>query len=162
MALLENSLVIKRSGLPNAGKGLFTKVFIPKGTKIVEYKGTITTWKEVDHKQGENGYIYYVKRNYVIDARPHPEALARYANDARGLFRVKGMTNNAEYTEEGNKVYITATKDIYPGKEIFVAYGKEYWDVIRYNIKLEEKRRQASKQKNTRTNKTNTNKPKNK
>ena len=161
MALLENSLVIKRSGLPDAGKGLFTKVFIPKGTKIVEYKGTITTWKEVDHKQGENGYIYYVKRNYVIDARPHPEALARYANDARGLFRVKGMNNNAEYTEEGNKVYITATKDIDPGKEIFVAYGKEYWDVIRYNIKLEEKKRQASKQKPGRTNNTKPDKLKN-
>lgn len=146
MALLESSLVIKRSGLPGAGKGLFTRIFIPKGTKIVEYKGTITTWKEVDHKQGENGYIYYVKRNYVIDARPHPEALARYANDARGLFRVKGMNNNAEYTEEGNKVFITATKDIYPGKEIFVAYGKEYWDVIRYNIRLEEKNRRTDKQ----------------
>lgn len=140
MALLEKSLAIKKSGLPGAGKGLFTKVFIPKGTKIVEYKGTITTWKEVDHKQGENGYIYYVKRNYVIDARPHPTALARYANDAKGLFRVKGMTNNAEYTEENNQVFITATKDIDPGQEIFVDYGKEYWEVIRYNLKLEQKR----------------------
>jgi uncharacterized protein len=137
MAFLENSLVIKKSGLPGAGKGLFTKVFIPKGTKVVEYKGTITTWREVDHKKGENGYIYYVKRNYVIDARPHPEALARYANDAKGLFRVKGFTNNAEYTEEGNKVYIVTKKDIAPGKEIFVDYGKEYWDVIRYNLKIE-------------------------
>jgi uncharacterized protein len=137
MALLEKSLAVKRSGLPGAGKGLFTKVFIPKGTKVVEYKGTITTWKEVDHKKGENGYIYYVKRNYVIDARPHPEALARYANDAKGLFRVKGISNNAEYTEEGNKVYIVAKKDIEPGREIFVDYGKEYWDVIKYNLKIE-------------------------
>ena len=93
MTIPENKLVVKRSGLPNAGKGLFTKVFIPKGALIVEYNGTITTWKEVDHTDGENGYIYYVKRNYVIDARPHPDALARYANDARGLKRVKGMKN---------------------------------------------------------------------
>ena len=138
MTIPENKLVVKRSGLPNAGKGLFTKVFIPKGALIVEYNGTITTWKEVDHTDGENGYIYYVKRNYVIDARPHPDALARYANVARGLKRVKGMTNNAEYAEVGLKVFIKASKNILAGSEIFADYGKEYWDVIRYNLKLEE------------------------
>lgn len=133
----KNKLVIKRSQLPRAGKGLFTKVFIPKDALIVEYKGKITTWKEVDHSEGDNGYIYYVKRNYVIDARPHPTALARYANDARGLQRQKGITNNAAYAEIGLKVFIKAKKDIAAGSEILVDYGKEYWDNIRYNIKLE-------------------------
>jgi len=38
MALLEKQLVVKRSAIPNSGKGLFTKKFIPKGTRIVEYK----------------------------------------------------------------------------------------------------------------------------
>jgi SET domain-containing protein len=140
MKLLENKLVVKRSTLPGAGKGLFTKVMIPKGTKVVEYKGTITTWKEVDHTEGENGYIYYVKRNYVIDARPHPKALARYANDARGLERIKGITNNSEYKEEGLKVFIVTKKDIPAGSEILVDYGQEYWKVIRYNMRLERKK----------------------
>ena len=31
------------------------------------------------------------------------------------------------------KVYITATKNIPANGEIFVGYGKEYWDVIREN-----------------------------
>ena len=138
MTIPENKLVVKRSGLAGAGKGLFTKVFIPKGALIVEYKGTITTWKEVDHTDGENGYIYYAKRTHVIDARPHPDALARYANDARGLKRIKGMVNNAEYTEEGIKVFIKASKNIPSGSEILVDYGKEYWDAIRHNLKLEQ------------------------
>jgi uncharacterized protein len=138
----ESQLRIKASTLPGAGKGLFTKVFIPKGTLIAEYRGTITTWKEVDHTEGENGYIYYVKRNYVIDARPHADAFARYANDARGLIRVKGITNNAEYTEKGLQVFIVATKDIPANAEIFVAYGKEYWEAIRYNQKIERLQRQ--------------------
>jgi hypothetical protein len=47
MALLEKQLVIKKSALPNAGMGLYTTIFIEKGTRIVEYKGKITTWKEV-------------------------------------------------------------------------------------------------------------------
>lgn len=133
MTINENKLIVKRSGLPGAGKGLFTKIFIPKGTPIVEYKGTITTWKEVDHTDGENSYIYYVKRNFVIDARPHPKSLARYANDARGLKKVKGMSNNAEYKEYGLSVFIVAKKNIPAGSEILVEYGKEYWDSIRYN-----------------------------
>ena len=32
-----------------------------------------------------------------------------------------------------------AAKDIPAGSEIIVSYGKEYWDVIRENIKLHEK-----------------------
>jgi SET domain-containing protein len=138
MIMLEKNLFVKQSGLPGAGKGLFTKVFIPKGAQIIEYKGTITTWKEVDHTDGDNGYIYYVKRNYVIDARPHPKELARYANDARGLKKIKNITNNAEYQEKGLKVFIVAKKNIAAGTEIFVDYGKEYWDNIRYNMKLEQ------------------------
>jgi hypothetical protein len=33
-------------------------------------------------------------------------------------------------------VYIDATRDIPAGAEILVDYGKEYWDVIRYNQKI--------------------------
>lgn len=139
MALLEDQLVVKRSGIPGSGKGLFTKKFIPKGTRIVEYKGKISTWGEVDHKKGSNGYIYYVKRNHVIDAGNSTKALARYANDARGLQRVKGITNNSVYTEDGLHVFIEAKKDIPAGAEILVDYGKEYWDVIRHNNKISEK-----------------------
>jgi uncharacterized protein len=138
MTIPENKLVVKRSTINGSGKGLFTKVFIPKGTRIIEYKGAITTWKKVKQTKGENGYIYYVKSNWVIDAAPYPKALARYANDARGLKRVKGIINNAEYKEYGLKVYIVAKKDIPAGSEILVGYGKEYWDTIRYNLKIEE------------------------
>jgi SET domain-containing protein len=137
MALLEKQLEVKRSTIPASGKGLFTKKFIPKGTRIVEYKGKITTWKEVKHDNGSNGYIYYVNRNHVIDARTYTKALARYANDARGLQKVNGITNNAVYTEDNLKVYIESTKDILPNSEILVAYGKEYWDTIRHNNGLD-------------------------
>ena len=136
MALLEKQLFIKRSNVPGAGKGLFTKKAIPKGTRIVEYKGKITTWKEVDHHQGKNGYIYYVKRDHVIDAFTYEKALARYANDAKGLNKVKELNNNAEYVEDGLKVYIESRKDIPAGGEILVDYGKEYWETIRFNLQL--------------------------
>ena len=148
MALLENQLVVKRSTIPNSGKGLFTKKFIPKGTRIVEYKGRVSTWKEVDIDEGRNGYIYYINRNHVINAQPFPKYLGRYANDAQGMSRIKGITNNSRYMADMQtmRVYIEAVKDIPAGGEILVQYGKEYWDVIKHNLRIDEKEK-AKKEK---------------
>lgn len=148
MALLEKQLFVKKSTIPNSGKGLFTKKFIPKGTRIVEYKGRISTWAEVKDEDGKNGYIFYVNRNHVIDALPRLSALARYANDARGLVRIKGLLNNCDYITDGKKAYIESKKDIPAGAEIFVDYGKDYWKVIRDNLKIwkdEAKEKEATK-----------------
>jgi SET domain-containing protein len=136
MALLSKQLYIKNSTIPKAGKGLFTKKPIPKGTRIIEYTGKRSTWKEVKDEDGKNGYIFYINRNNVIDAKRNTKALARYANDARGLVRIKGLLNNADYVVDGLKAYIESKKDIPAGGEIFVDYGKDYWKVIRDNIKL--------------------------
>lgn len=144
MALLEKQLEVKESTIPGSGKGLFTKTFIPKGTRIVEYKGRITVWKEVKN-DSDNGYIYTINNNHVIDARKHLKALARYANDARGLVRVKGITNNCTYVNDGLKAYIESVKDIPAGAEIFVDYGKEYWDVVRENLKLDKEKLRKQK-----------------
>jgi hypothetical protein len=134
MALLEKQLIVKRSTLRGAGKGLFTTRDIPRGTKIVEYKGRVTKWREVDSQEGLNGYIYYVNKNHVIDAGPAKEAVARYANDAKGIVRTEGVINNCTYIIEGLKVYIKSMRHIPAGSELFVGYGKEYWDIIKENL----------------------------
>lgn len=136
MALLEKQLFVKKSTIPNSGKGLFTKKLIPKGTRIVEYKGRISAWKDVKDEDGKNGYIFYVNRNHVINALPVKSALARYANDARGLVRIKGVTNNCDYITDGKKAYIESKKVIPAGGEILVDYGGDYWKVIRENMKM--------------------------
>ncbi len=136
MVLLSKQLFVKTSAIPHGGKGLFTRKLINKGERIVEYRGRMMTWKDVDHREGSNGYIYFINRNHVLDAFTYKKALGRYANDARGIGRVKGLTNNAEYNSKGLKVYIEAMKDIPAGSEILVAYGKEYWEVIRHNYKI--------------------------
>jgi uncharacterized protein len=145
MALYEKHLYVKKSKLPNAGKGLFTKVDIPKGVRIVQYKGKITEWKYVKHDDGKNGYIFYIKRYHVIDALPTPQHLARYANDAKGLTRIKGMTNNCDYITDGLKAYIESKKEIKKGSEILVDYGPDYWKTIRENINLSKKEKQIEK-----------------
>jgi len=132
MALLEKQLEVKESTISGAGKGLFTKIFIPKGTRIVEYKGRLTTWKEVKNDY-KNGYIYSINAKNVIDAKTYKKALGRYANDASGSGRKKGLANNSQYVADGLKIYIEAVKDIPAESEILVSYGKEYWEVTRKN-----------------------------
>lgn len=136
MALLEKELEIKPSIIPGSGQGLFTKVDIPKGSRIAEYTGRITTWKEVKNNWS-NVYLYTVKPNHVIDASGSKKVLARYVNDANGLTRIKGLTNNSEFFNDGLRVFIVATKNIAAGEEILSAYGKEYWEVARANLKLD-------------------------
>ena len=132
-----NTLYISESTLPGAGKGLFTREAIQKGSRILEYKGRIRTWKEVEDAGVFNGYVLYMTANHVIDASTYLKSLGRYANDAKGLVRIKGITNNAEYREEGKRVFIHATRNIPPGGEILVDYGKEYWDVVKENNRIE-------------------------
>lgn len=131
MALLEKQLYLKKSLLPGAGKGLFTKKEIPKGTVIVEYKGRVTTWDAIKHEDGKNAYLYYINSKRVINAKPFPKTFARYANDAMGRVRVKGIRNNAEYIEKNKKCYIRSTRKIREGEEIFVSYGREYWQMMK-------------------------------
>lgn len=130
MALFEKYLVVKKSLLAKAGKGLFTKNDIAKGKRIVEYKGRIQKWKDVKHEDGHNGYLMLINRNAVINAM-RSKTFGRYANDATGLSKKPGLRNNAEYVSEGRKCFIESTRKIKKGEEILVGYGREYWRLIR-------------------------------
>lgn len=133
-------LETRLSNIPNAGKGLFTKTDIGKDSLIIEYKGRVTTWDEVKD-DAANAYLYYVSEKFVIDAGPFPRAIARFANDAQGITKVKGMRNNAVYERHGDKVFIKAVRDISAGDEILVSYGKEYWDTHRRNERIDREAR---------------------
>ncbi|MBN8696298.1 MAG: SET domain-containing protein [Bacteroidetes bacterium] len=144
---MSKDLVVKKSTLPGAGKGLFTKRDIKKGERIIEYLGEIITEKELDKRAEKDiyGYAMFISKKKCIDAYFTPNELARYANDAKGLSKVKGLNNNASYEVWRNRGWIKAEKDIPAGSEIFVSYGAEYWKDIRYNIKLDKEREKEAK-----------------
>ena len=141
--------IVKKSILPGAGKGLFTKKDIKKGERVVEYLGEIVTEAELDRRAEKDiyGYAFYISKKKCIDAYFTPKELARYANDAKGLTKIKGINNNCCYVVYKNSGWIKAEKNIKAGEEIFVAYGAEYWKDIRDNIKLD-KEKLAQKKKN--------------
>ena len=143
-----SKLVVKKSTIPGSGKGLFTKRDIKKGERIIEYLGEIITEAECNRRAENNfsGYVFYISKRKCIDAYSDHKALARYANDARGLIRIKGIKNNCCYEIWKNRGWINAEKNIKAGDEIFVSYGAEYWRDIRHNIKLEKETQKAKTQ----------------
>ena len=135
MSTALNPLYVDNSSIPSAGKGLFTSADIEKGNIVTEYTGDISTWEQVRH-DASNLYIYFVNEDYVINAKEHPEVVARYANDAYGLTRVPGLHNNARFVNINGKIFIKAMKLIKAGSEIFVDYGKSYWETVKKNREL--------------------------
>ncbi len=135
----EYMLQVKKSRLPNSGKGLFTDKLIKKDEIVVEYKGEIVTWAECEKRANNDGggYAFYITKKHCIDAFPTKDALGRYANDARGLARVEGIRNNSKYDVRSKRCYIVATRNIKAGEEILVHYGQAYWNVYRAELKKE-------------------------
>ncbi len=132
------ALKVKTSTLPNSGKGLFTTIAIKKGEKVIEYLGEIIDWKEYEKRveRDEDGYLFFINKKNCIDAFNTKEHIARYANDAQGLSKIKGLKNNCDYVIEKNRCFVVSKRDIIANEEIFVSYTKEYWDCVRYNIKI--------------------------
>lgn len=131
------NLEVKKSAIPGAGKGLFAKSLFKRGERIVEYTGEVITWAECRRRNekldGIGAYYFYISDRKCVDAQHCPDSLARYANDAAGIVRIPGIRNNARFEVHRGRPYIIASKNIKPGEEIFVSYGKEYWDAMRDN-----------------------------
>lgn len=127
-------LVIRKSIIPGAGKGLRTTSPIRKGDLIVEYKGENMTWEQCLRRYRKNinhaAYLFFVSSKNCVDAQNTLDELARYANDANGFVKVKGITNNSEYCIVKGKPYIKATKNIPANSEIFVDYAGDYWEMM--------------------------------
>jgi len=128
-------LSIKPSQLPRAGLGLFAEKDFKKGDIIVKYDGEKISWKEClkrNQAQELYGYYYlYINSRKCIDAQYTLWAKGRYANDAAGLSRVAGLRNNARYEVVKGEVFITASRNIKAGVEIFVSYGRSYWNILK-------------------------------
>lgn len=131
------ALVIKKSKLPGAGKGLFTTKAIRKDAKVIEYRGEIIGYKEYRRRarKEQDHYLFYLRRELCIDSLYTPQYKARYANDAAGITRLKGIRNNSDFIIYDDKCFIVSSRDIKAGEEIFVNYTKPYWDCMRKRMK---------------------------
>jgi hypothetical protein len=118
------NLVVKKSNIPKANKGLFTTIDVKKGQNIVPYTGEILNQNQLDSRygNGQADYTFKVNNNdRYIDARSTKSSIGRYANTNPGH-------NNASFSidNRNQKVNIKASKNIKKDGEVYVAYGRNY------------------------------------
>ena len=109
-----------------AGLGLFTKTLHLSGELVCFYEspegGTIPTKEAL--KLSDKSYLMRLGPQTYVDLKPHPQSIARYINDCRDP-----RAHNAKFVKiaEEGKAEVVATRDILPGEEVYVDYGKWYW-----------------------------------
>jgi hypothetical protein len=122
-------LVLKPSGIPGAGTGLFTTVAIGKNKNIARYTGQVKSLEE--YNVNPSGYAVALSRGRVLDAASTQAGIARYANDCRPKNKRSGHCsgNNARFVvnHRTDSVWLRSTKKILAGSEILISYGKSYW-----------------------------------
>ncbi|MCB9357616.1 MAG: SET domain-containing protein-lysine N-methyltransferase [Calditrichaeota bacterium] len=107
---------VKRSKLH--GRGLFARKDIPKGTKIIEYRGLRIPESElpdVDESKPEayHTVIFSLDDGTMIDASRKGNA-AQYANHS--------CSPNSDTIEEDGRIYIRSLRKIRRGEEILYDY----------------------------------------
>ena len=102
------------------GRGVFALRRIPKGVRIIEYKGKLITDKEADrrysrmHANSPHTMLFSLDGGLVIDA-------TRRGNSARWINH--SCASNCEIEEEGHRIFIDARRDIRAGEELTYDYN---------------------------------------
>ena len=109
--------VVKKS--PIHGKGVFATRRIPKGTRLIEYKGERISWEEADRRyddsiQPHHTFLFAVDDKVVIDAGVR-------GNDARWINH--SCDPNCEAVDEDGRIFIETIRDIEPGEELTYDYS---------------------------------------
>ena len=117
---------------PGAGRGVFARRAIPKGTRLMEYQGERITHAEADrryakeHEFSPHTMLFAVNEKVVIDATRRGNS-ARYINHS--------CVPNCEAVEEEGRIFIETLRKIAPGEEL----------TYDYNLVLEERHTPAVK-----------------
>lgn len=125
----EDQLLIAPSGIAQAGSGLFTTKARRKGDRIAPYMGKYVKLTSPNEKYG-GAYVLQLTKTLFIDAAAPSSGAARYSNTARphNVARKECRGNNAHFTlnRRNGTAWITATRSIPAGEEVFTAYGGSY------------------------------------
>lgn len=109
---------VRRSSIH--GRGVFATATIPRGERIIEYKGQRVTWDEAmkrpdsDPDDPAHTFLFELADGRVIDARVRGNA-ARWINHSCA-------PNCVTFEDERGRVFIEARRTIKPGEELSYDY----------------------------------------
>ena len=125
---LPPEIKIKKSVIPGAGMGAFSRTFIPKGTRIGPYTGEILNLDKIDGET-DTSYMWEIvvdgKRQYVDGKNEKSATWMRFVNFARNV----NEQNLVAYQYLG-QIYYRTFRDIDPNMELLVWYGEEYTEEL--------------------------------
>jgi len=106
---------------PIHGRGVFALRRIPKGTRVIEYRGERISNEEADRRheetnQGPFTLLFEVDESTIIDAGVGGNS-ARYINHS--------CSPNCESVNDDGHIFIEARRDIRPGEELSYDYRLE-------------------------------------
>lgn len=117
-------LEVRKSLIKDAGLGLFALREFQKGQDLCNYEGNVL--RSVTESQCKRGYILQLSQHYFIDAESFYSGPARFINDN---LKSKSKINTCFVVNQRQKTCaIRAIKTIKPNSEIYVKYGKDYWE----------------------------------
>ena len=133
-----HGVYVRKSQIPNAGLGLFTRRPIEKKQTIIPYGGYEVTPSDYTRRRknaADSRYVVRRSNHTFVDAEDSSRSnAARYVNELKPRQRAGDQrSNNAKITEDkSGKLELEATKDIAPKKEILVDYkatGEEDFEI---------------------------------
>jgi hypothetical protein len=142
-SFLNNGLELLPSLLPNAGRGVFCTRNFEKNDIICEYSGTVCKGLSKDFryraKLGSlnviDGYRFLDNQTYI-----NPGSMINDAKDIKGYNcyfylskeQSENRKKNTHFENKGFRtplrLFVVASKDIAKGSELYLSYGKTYWD----------------------------------
>ena len=109
---------VRRS--PIHGRGVFAKVDIPKGERVIEYKARKITWAQADRwyaddeSKPSHTFLFTLDDKYVLDGN-------KDANSARWINH--SCNPNCESDIVDGRIWIESIRNIKAGDELFYDYG---------------------------------------
>jgi hypothetical protein len=110
--------VVRRS--PIHGRGVFARVDIPKGERVIEYKARRITWAQADRwyaddeSKPSHTFLFTLDDKYVLDGN-------KDANSARWINH--SCKPNCESEIVDGRIWIESIRNIKAGEELFYDYN---------------------------------------
>ncbi|HEV3244745.1 MAG TPA: SET domain-containing protein [Candidatus Paceibacterota bacterium] len=102
---------------PGMGWGLFACGPLAQGEFVVEYTGHKVPSKVANASKSK--YLFEIDKHWTIDGE---------GQENHGRWLNHSCVPNVEALSEGDRIMFYAVRDIFPGEEMTIDYGKEYFD----------------------------------
>ena len=115
-------ITIRKSNIPNAGRGAFTNVNIEENTYLGQYKGTVTSYYP-------NQYSKYIFQTTLNNNTIYIDAINKINSNWTRYMNSSNDNETLNVTAEGKKdgcIYFYTSKNVKRGDELLYYYGDDY------------------------------------